>query len=66
MSNWIDCTLEILVVDPKEINEIATLLQKPSTEFLLWEGTVDTWPPRDAEVEGLHELFAFQAVTNLG
>jgi len=35
MANWIDCTLDVLATDPKEINDISNLLQKPSTEFLI-------------------------------
>jgi hypothetical protein len=67
MSNWIDCTLDVLATDPKEINDLARTLREPSRESLISLLTdFDTPPADDEEIDRLRELVAFQAVRNLG
>ena len=66
MSNWIDCRLDVLVTNPKKINEIANALREPSRESLLsiW-AAIANWPPNDAEIEQLRELVAFETERDL-
>lgn len=64
MSEWIDCTLDVLATNPKEINDIAKALQEPSRDLLVRFTT--TWPPDEAEMGDLREFAGFKAISNLG
>jgi len=64
MSEWIDCTLDVLATDPKEINNIANALREPSRDLLV--RFTKTWPPDEAEMGDLREFVGFKAISNLG
>jgi hypothetical protein len=63
MANWIDCRLDVLATDPKEINDIANALLEPSRELVVW--ATGTRPPDDAEIERLRKFFAFQTIRDI-
>jgi len=64
MSEWIDCTLDVLATNPKEINDIANALREPSRDLLVRFTT--TWPPDEAEMGDLREFVGFKPISNLG
>jgi len=65
MSNWIDYTLDVLAINPAEMNQVAERLTRPSPELAGWVAQ-RSGQPVDEVAEGLKELLEFKNARNLG
>src|SRR5450631_1003921 len=65
MFNWIDCQLDVLASNPKEMDHIAEVLNTPFQELAI---RIAQWfkQPVDQVAEGLQRLLEFKAVKSLG
>ena len=66
MSEWIDCTLDVVATNPKEMNDIASALRNPPREFLLVAfAASERRRPDDVEIEQAREVIAFKTAKDL-